>query len=259
MPYATLLYHLRWRKKKADFIIPPTYFRRSDYSIVEAVESPKSKIESPILSVVNSTIEVPKVETISVEIPKVEIPEIKSEENLNSISENNTISEVVKLENSNSVVSHAPKVSAFSLASIKAKKELMESQKGIVKIEEHLPTEVFTETEMLEFWYKYAQRLNDKGHMIMESLLRISTPKLDGFRIVYELPNEGSKIDFDKEKPELLGYLRGHLHNHDISIEVIVNEKVKVRTAFTPQDKYNRLKEINPNLELFKKIFDLDI
>ncbi len=151
------------------------------------------------------------------------------------------------------------KVSALSLSSIRAKKELLESQKGVVKVEEHLPSEVFTETEMLEFWFKYAQRLNDKGHMIMESLLRISDPKLDGNKIIYELPNEGSKIDFEKEKPELLGYLRGHLHNHEISIEVIVNESVKSKVAFTAQDKFNRLNEINPNLEAMRKLFDLDI
>lgn len=152
-----------------------------------------------------------------------------------------------------------PKVSALSLSSIRAKKELMESQKGIVKVEEHLPSESFTETEMLEFWFKYAQRLNDKGQMIMESLLRISDPKLNGFTIVYELPNEGSKIDFEKAKPELLGYLRGHLHNHEIEIDVIVNEKVKVKTAFTAQDKFNRLNEINPQIELLRKTFDLDL
>jgi hypothetical protein len=135
----------------------------------------------------------------------------------------------------------------------------LEAQKGIVKIEEHLPSEDFSETEMLEFWFKYAQRLNDKGQMIMESLLRISDPKLEDTRIVYELPNEGSKIDFEKAKPELLGYLRGHLHNHDITIDVIVNESVKIKNAFTPQDKYNRLNEINPNLDLLKKTFDLDL
>ncbi len=112
---------------------------------------------------------------------------------------------------------------------------------------------------MLTFWFKYAQRLNDKGHMIMESLLRISDPKLDGYTILYELPNQGSKIDFEKEKPELLGYLRGHLHNHDITIDVVVNEKVKSKVAFTAQDKYNRLKEINPNIEELKKIFDLEL
>ncbi|WP_298304293.1 DNA polymerase III subunit gamma/tau [Flavobacterium sp.] len=150
-------------------------------------------------------------------------------------------------------------ISALSLGSIRAKKELMEAQKGVVKVEEHLPSEDFTETEMLELWYRFADRLGDKGSKIMESLLRISDPKLDGTIIIYELPNEGSKIDFDKAKPELLGYLRGHLHNHDITIEVIVNEEVKVKNAFTPQDKYNRLNEINPNLELLKKTFDLDL
>ena len=66
-------------------------------------------------------------------------------------------------------------------------------------------------------------------------------------------------LNFEKAKPELLGYLRGHLHNHDITIEVVVNEAVKVKNAFTPQDKYNRLNEINPNLEVLKKTFDLDL
>jgi hypothetical protein len=40
---------------------------------------------------------------------------------------------------------------------------------------------------------------------------------------------------------------------------VVVNEKVENKFAFTPQDKYNRLNEINPNLDLLKKTFDLDI
>jgi hypothetical protein len=151
------------------------------------------------------------------------------------------------------------KVSAHSLSSIKAKKELEASQKSFIKEVVHLPSESFSEIEMLEQWYKYAQRLNDKGHLIMESLLNIDDPKLDGTKIIHELPNEGSKIDFDKEKPELLGYLRGKLHNHDITIEVKVNESMPSKKAFTAQDKYNRLNEINPNLELLKKMFDLEI
>ena len=112
---------------------------------------------------------------------------------------------------------------------------------------------------MLLNWSKYAQRLGDKGHKIMESLLMIGYPKLDGTIITHELPNEGSKIEFESEKNELLGYLRGKLHNHDIVMNVVVNEKVENKFAFTPQDKYNRLNEINPNLELLKKTFDLDI
>lgn len=151
------------------------------------------------------------------------------------------------------------KVSALSLASIRAKKELAESNKAVVRKEEIHLTEDFTETDMLLQWHKYAQRLADKGHKIMESLLLITDPKLKGTTIIHELPNEGSKIDFESEKHDLVGYLRGKLHNHDIDIKILVNESMDSRKAFTPQDRYNRLNEINPSLELLRKTFDLDI
>ena len=122
-----------------------------------------------------------------------------------------------------------------------------------------MPTEPFTETDMLLQWNKYAQRLSDRGHKIMESLLLLNDPKLEGTTIVHELPNEGSKIDFESEKHELVGYLRGKLHNHDIDIKIVVNESMDSKKAFTPQDRYNRLNEINPALELLRKTFDLDI
>ncbi len=151
------------------------------------------------------------------------------------------------------------KVSAFSLASIKAKKELQESSKGNVKEAIHLPTEAFSETDMLLHWTKYAQKLGEKGSRIMESLLLMNDPTLNGTKITIELPNTGAKIDFESEKTPLLGYLKGHLHNHDIEIEVVVNESVENKFAFTAQDKYNRLNELNPNLELLRKTFDLDL
>jgi hypothetical protein len=191
---------------------------------------------------------------------KVEIPTQNSQpETSEELETRNSKLETLQEPETRNSQPGTTNISALSLGSIRAKKEMMEAQKGVVKVEEHLPSEDFTETEMLELWYKFADRLGDKGAKIMESLLRISDPKLDGTIIIYELPNEGSKIDFEKAKPELLGYLRGHLHNHDITIEVVVNEAVKVKNAFTPQDKYNRLNEINPNLEVLKKTFDLDI
>jgi hypothetical protein len=112
---------------------------------------------------------------------------------------------------------------------------------------------------MLLYWDKYAQRLGDKGYKIMESLLLINDPVLNGTNITLELPNQGSKIDFETEINGLLGYLKGHLHNHNITIEVIVNEKVATKQAFTVQEKYNRLSEKNPNLDLLRKTFDLEL
>jgi len=184
--------------------------------------------------------EIPKVETLSsnepvaeeTTKPKIDIPIISSGE---------------------------PKVSAFSLASIKQKKELAEAQKLVTKEVIQYPTEPFNETDMLLQWNKFAMKLEEKGQMIMHSLMLINDPKLDGTKITHELPNEGTRLEFERTKNEVLGYLRGMLHNHDIEIELVVNEKMENKRAFTPQDKYNRLNEINPNLELLRKTFDLDI
>ncbi|MNL76394.1 hypothetical protein D3C87_2023560 [compost metagenome] len=57
----------------------------------------------------------------------------------------------------------------------------------------------------------------------------------------------------------LLGHLKGHLHNHDITIEVIVNEQAEMKRTYNNQDRYNRFLEINPNIELLRSTFGLDL
>jgi len=262
-------------KKKSDFIIPSTYFRNNSFSIVEAgsgkmedgsgkweegsqkmevsssefrVESSEFRVESSELPVESSELKVPsselRVENSELRVEEPETVKVQEPETRNSQPETTVTT---------------PKVSATSLASIRVRKEMAEAQKSEVKEVIHLPSEPFTETEMLEQWLKYAQRLEDKGYRIVASLLTINDPKLNGTTIIHELPNESSKIDFEKEKPELLGYLRGKLHNHDITIQVDVNEQLVLKKAYTNQDKYNRLLEINPNLELLRKMFELDV
>ena len=232
---ATSLYHFWWRKKKVDgYIIPPKHFYGRVLEL--AVSSPE------IIEIIEEIL--PEIEdSIVVETP-IDIPIAKPVE--------------IKTPVSNETILGEKKVSAFSLASIRAKKELQESNKTITKETVQLPIEVFTETEMLLYWTKYAEKLGENGSRIMESLLLINDPTLQGSKITIELPNEGSKIDFESEKTALLGYLKGHLHNHDITIDVIVNESVENKFAFTAQDKYNRLNELNPSLELLRKTFDLD-
>ena len=227
-------------KKKSDFIIPPTYYRRNDYSISE-VKEPLAKSQKPLAE----------------EIQKVEPTTQKAEE---IVDKQVNINNQPTTNNRETTTDNPqPKVSSMSLASIRAKKEMAEVQKSTIKEVVHLASEPFTETEMLEQWLKYAQRIEDKGYRIVASLLTINDPILEGTTIIHELPNESSKIDFEKEKPELLGYLRGKLHNHDITIDVKVNETLVLKKNYTPQDKYNRLVELNPNLELMRNMFGLEI
>jgi hypothetical protein len=224
------LYHFRWRKKKVDgYIIPPYHF----FSRVLEIE-----VATP--------------ETIQVETPQVEV---KAEEIVVPKEEVEAQKAIVSEPNR----PQQPKVSALSLSSIRAKRELEKNKNQVEKQHVDLPTEPFSETDMFLIWTRFAENKGHKGQKIIESLLLLNDPKLDGTTIFHELPNEGSKIEFESVKYELLGALRGKLHNHDITIEVIVNEDMSSRRAFTPQDRYNRLSEINPNLDVLRKLFDLDI
>ena len=192
-------------------------------------------------------------ETIQVETPKPEIPTIEISAEKEVVAEQKTtISET-------NTTPLQPKVSALSLSSIRAKRELEKNNRAAEKQHVELPTEPFSETDMLLIWTNFAEKKGQKGQKIIETLMLLDDPKLEGTTIFHELPNESSKIEFETIKYELLGVLRGKLHNHDISIEIILNEDVSSRRAFTPQDRYNRLTEINPNLEVLRKLFDLDI
>jgi hypothetical protein len=228
---ATCLYHFRWRKKKVDgYIIPYSHF----FSRVLEIN-----VTTP--------------ETIAVEVPK---QEVKVDE---SSAKNEIVAEPKTPVSIPDATAQQPKVSALSLSSIRAKRELEKNKSQVEKQYVVLPTEPFSETDMLLIWTKFAENRGQKGQKIIESLLLINDPRLEGTIIIHELPNEGSKIEFEAVKYDLLGALRGKLHNHDISIEVIVNEDIKGKRAFTPQDRYNRLSEINPNLDILRKLFDLHI
>ena len=111
---------------------------------------------------------------------------------------------------------------------------------------------------MILIWSKYATKLEEKGKKISASVLQLTDPKLEGGNtIIIELPNQTTFATFESEKNSLLNVLKNKLNNHFITIEVIINEEVASKNAYTDADKYARLKEINPNLELLQNLFDL--
>lgn len=210
-------------------------------------------MEETVIQTPNVSVDIVEVSVEEKQAPIIPLPAVQLE-----VDEPEEVKPaIVQVEDNDGEV----KVSAFSLAGLRKKRELQEMQKAQIRHTDELPREPFTETDMLLQWNKFAQRLNDSGQKIMATYMQINDPVLDkdGITIRLELPNEGSKVDFDSSKHELLGYLRGKLHNHDITIEVHVNEVISSRHAFTPLEKFEKLKAINPAIELLRKTFDLDI
>ncbi|WP_223035063.1 DNA polymerase III subunit gamma/tau [Hanstruepera marina] len=210
------------------------------------------------------------IETIKVNVPKENgnntVQTIHQQEQTNSETE-----EKEELEHSTSHVNVAeppPKISlnvrkqstsALSLSSIRAKKEHQIKQMEVVLDEEDLPKDPFTEEELLKTWNNYVKILQDSGKFNLASILSIDTPKLQGTTIHLEFPNATNKVEVERQQYELLGFIRKALNNYDINLSITVNEEMEKQYAYSPQEKYEKLKEKNPAITVLKKTFGLDI
>ena len=152
------------------------------------------------------------------------------------------------------------KVSGLSISSIQAKKKHELSKLDVLPDEEDLPSDTFEEGKMQELWASYIALLDKEGKKILASNLAADTPKLKEKNILsIELPNDTMKKEVEREQYPLMEFLKKGLNNYDISLQISVNETVAKKFAFTPQEKYEKLREKNPLIDTLRKEFDLDL
>ena len=152
------------------------------------------------------------------------------------------------------------RVSGLSLSSLKAKKEHQLNKIEVVLDEGDLPHEPFTERLLQEHWAVFVQKLEEDGRKILASSLHSDVPKLqDETTIWIELPNSTMKKEVERDQYDLMEYLKLKLNNHFIKLKIKVNEERAQKYAFTPEEKYEKLRNKNPVLDTLKKEFDLDL
>lgn len=222
------------KKNSSHYIIPASYFKAKGITPI-AVKLPKEEI--PISNTVAEHTS-SSTETITKEKPSVLVPPM-----------------IPKID----LKPDPKRTSGLSLKSIRAKKEHLIKQMEVVIDPNDLPKEDFTPEAFHKAWEDYVKSLDQKGEKIMVSILEMSKPKLKGTEIHVEFPNESLKIELERAQFPLMEHLRKAVKNFDLTLHVEVNEEVAKQYAFTPLDKYEKLKEKNPNIELLRKTFGLDI
>lgn len=152
------------------------------------------------------------------------------------------------------------RVSGLSISSLKAKKEHELNKKEVVIDEKNLPRSPFTEEEMQKHWADFVEILDQNGRKILASNLHSDVPKLlKDHTIWIELPNGTMKKEIERDKYDLMEYLKLKLDNHFIELKITVNEATAKKFAFTPEEKYEKLREKNPVIDLLRQEFDLDV
>ncbi|NNL09028.1 MAG: DNA polymerase III subunit gamma/tau [Croceitalea sp.] len=281
------------QKKKIDFIIPANYYpeveshsalatqiaaeqpqvlqsNQSSSMEVESQKEPQDKIEQPIAAEVNlsNSMEAPvqtqlksqetkeaqdKVEAPISQPNPIEVEPNKVASTPDTVIAAPTVAKKIVLGNAQK------KVSGLSLSSIKAKKE-HKNTKAPSPAHDELPHEPFTEEELHEHWHAFVKKLDNRGKKILAANLQADIPKLKEDHVIWiELPNSTMKKEVEREQNLMLNHLKKNLNNYSIQLKIKVNEESAKKFAFTPEEKYEKLKEKNPAIELLRKEFDLDL
>ncbi|MCW1953872.1 MAG: hypothetical protein KIH80_006855, partial [Flavobacteriia bacterium] len=151
-------------------------------------------------------------------------------------------------------------VSGLSLASLKAKKAHELAQKDHVTETGPVIEDGFSEEDMRFHWSEYVEKIEKEGQKIIASNLNADLPRLkEGFVLEITLPNDTMKKEVERAQSGVLGYLKKKLNNYSISLEVLVSESMDTKYAFTPEEKYEKIREKNPAVDLLRSTFDLDL
>ena len=109
-------------------------------------------------------------------------------------------------------------------------------------------------------WKAYTEEKNNLGENNIAALLEMSQPKLlSNNKILLKTISSLSKVELTKELPTLLSHLNLVLNNYKITFEIEVETAKDEEYVYGVKEKYEYLIKINPQIEVLKNEFDLDL
>ena len=151
------------------------------------------------------------------------------------------------------------RTSALSLKSLTEKVEAVEITTDEEIDRNTLPKTSFSEGKLVSLWSQYAQELIKRGDKSLASIIMASKPTLIDFHVYYSLPNQMMADQLEKLRPKLLKYLRDSLNNFSIDLTIKTKVTEVKKFLYTPKEKYDKLQELNPTIDLLRNLFALDI
>jgi len=245
MQLASITYDGEKKNSSSHFIIPALYFKNKG---ITPIPVNKANIIEAVLKSPSKSLE-----PLSVNEPELRITK--------EISPEKEIAQKLVEKRPKIILNKQTKTtSGLSLSSIKKKKEHLIRQMEVVIDDENLPIDTFSEKDMQTAWEEFVIGIEKKGKYNLASILRIDTPKLSDDNVInLVFPNSTNKLEVERQQYDLLAYVRKKLNNYKISLDIKVNEELEKQYAYTPMEKYEKLKEKNPHIDLLRKTFDLDI
>ena len=179
-----------------------------------------------------------------------------SEKKENEVKKEKNIEKLIKKNNKSST---QEEVSAFSISSLKIKREKIQ-EKELIDKDEDRRNNSFEDFELKIKWKDFANDLSRQNKENLASILQINEPNLgNDFKITFDVPSNSSKNELREIKGDLLIYLKNIFKNDLIEIEFLVNKSNSKEYFSTPEERFKKLSDLNPNLIKLKKDLKLDL
>jgi len=179
-----------------------------------------------------------------------------SEKKENEVKEDKNNEKLIEENNKSSA---QEEVSAFSISSLKIKKEKIQ-EKELIDKDEDKRNNSFEDFELKIKWKDFANDLSRQNKENLASILQINEPNLgNDFKITYDVPSNSSKNELREIKGDLLIYLKNIFKNDLIEIDFLVNKSNAKEYFSTPEERFKKLSDLNPNLIKLKKDLKLDL
>ena len=152
-------------------------------------------------------------------------------------------------------------ISGLSISSLRIKKNIKknkEKEQELKNLKDQ--SKKFSEEDLRRLWVKYYSNLLDNGEKNLASILQIDQPIIkNNHEIHFTLSNNINKIELEKNKNKLLGFLKEKLKNNLIELIVHVNKEKEKQFIYSTTEKFEKLKAINPSIEKMRKEFKLGL
>lgn len=119
-------------------------------------------------------------------------------------------------------------------------------------------TETFSDDQFRECWDRFIA--THPSQVILISAMRESTPeRISAESVRIKVAHPAAYQAFETTMPELLRYLRDNLRNDRLTINVEIDENVKIEKRLSPTDLLKEMLENNPSLGQFLSDIDGEI
>jgi len=116
----------------------------------------------------------------------------------------------------------------------------------------------FSLEKMQEVWSSFTNKIKEDGKTNLFVTLSSFDPIIIAETVIIKISNDTQEKIIEENKLELMEYLRNNLENDKIEIKLEYTEEIKSNIPYTAKDKFEKMKEENPSLNILQQKLGLD-